>query len=262
MFSIQKISSTHQDSILSQAALPRSVWSLAVRLMDLYENGMLKDQKLNLSSLMAKPEFKQQYLAPIRAMNEEDQCKLLNKVISKEISLNELKTEAAQMKSISALKVAFVRLTNAESWEKARETYPSFATEEQLQRYSCCNLKKAIPQSFHDFCARAKVSMDTTVQSNTLESIFEFKNSDGQPVTVTVVEAKPTEVSGHMINVIQPSFSGADLAILVVDEVCLSYFMCVSWHGYRYLLWCQAICQSSPQLIVYCIFQIKHITDL
>lgn len=168
---------------------------------------------------MSKPEFKQQYLAPIRAMNEEDQCKLLDKVAAKEISLSELKSEAAQMKSISALKVAFVRLTNAESWEKARETYPNFATEEQLQRYSSCNLKKAIPQSFHDFCARAKVSTDSTMQPNTLESVFEFQSSDGPPVTVTVIEAKVTEVSGHMIHSIQPSFAGADLAIMMVDEV-------------------------------------------
>ena len=153
-------------------------------------------------------------------MNEEDQCKLLNKVVSKEISLNELKTEAARMKSISALKVAFVRLTNAESWEKARETYPNFATEEQLQHYSCCNLR--FPSRLLCPC-KGIYGYYYAVKHTRVR----FQNSDGQPVTVAVIEVKPTEVSGHMIHVVQPSFSGADLAIIIVDEVSSSNFMCV-----------------------------------
>ena len=60
--------------------------------IDLYEQAKLKGQKLNLASLLAKPEFKQQHLAPIRALDEDEQCKLLQRVIDRELSLAELKS--------------------------------------------------------------------------------------------------------------------------------------------------------------------------
>ena len=44
--------------------------------MVMFEMGGLKEQKLNLKNLVSRPEFKQQYLAPLRAMPEEDMCHL------------------------------------------------------------------------------------------------------------------------------------------------------------------------------------------
>ena len=46
--------------------------------IDLFENGKLKSQKLNLASLLSKPE---QYLAPIRALDVDEQCTSLQRVI-------------------------------------------------------------------------------------------------------------------------------------------------------------------------------------
>lgn len=60
------MSNTHKDS---QASL---VWDVAIKVMDLFENVKLKGQKLNLSTLSTKSEFKQQYLAPIRCIEEAD----------------------------------------------------------------------------------------------------------------------------------------------------------------------------------------------
>ena len=79
-----------------------------MKVIDLYEEAKLKGQKLNLSSLLSKPEFKQQYLAPIRALEENDQCLLLKKVIDKEISLAELKIESSNIKQLHSLRVAFM----------------------------------------------------------------------------------------------------------------------------------------------------------
>ena len=53
---------------------------MVIELMDLFEQAMLKGQKLNMASLLSKPEFKQQYLAPIRRLEESEQCLLLSKV--------------------------------------------------------------------------------------------------------------------------------------------------------------------------------------
>lgn len=76
----QDISNTHQDSIFSQAAFTKKVWDLATEVMDVFEHAKLKGQKLNLSTLLTKPEFKQQYFAPIRRLDESEQCYLLTKV--------------------------------------------------------------------------------------------------------------------------------------------------------------------------------------
>ena len=86
-----------------------------MKVMDLFEQAKLKGQRLNLSTLLAKPEFKQQYLAPIKAVDEEVQVKLLTKLIDGEISLQELKGEADKVKQIRALHTAFLRLTNTET---------------------------------------------------------------------------------------------------------------------------------------------------
>ena len=56
------------------ASLPKKVWDLAVDVMDRFEKTKLKDQKLRSAMATAKPDCKQQYLAPIRCLNYEDQC--------------------------------------------------------------------------------------------------------------------------------------------------------------------------------------------
>ena len=62
-----------------------------MKVMDIFEMGSLKDQKLNVKQLVLKPEFKQQYLAPLRALSIDDQYSILTKVVQKEIPLNSIK---------------------------------------------------------------------------------------------------------------------------------------------------------------------------
>lgn len=102
--------------------------------MDMYQEVRLKGQKLNMSSLIAQPEFKQQYLAPLRTLNPVEQVALLKKLA---ISLSELKAEAQRIKAMQRLKNTFVRLT-----------------EEQLGRFVQCDLRKNVPQVFLDFCLK------------------------------------------------------------------------------------------------------------
>jgi len=52
-----------QSTIYSQATVSRKVWLLVVEAMNMFGNVKLKSQKLNLTTLMSKPEFKLQYLA-------------------------------------------------------------------------------------------------------------------------------------------------------------------------------------------------------
>ena len=69
----------------------------------MFQQSKLKGQKLNLATLKSKPEFKQQYLAPIRCLEEEEQCKLLKKVLNKDVELKVAGAEAKQMASLKQL---------------------------------------------------------------------------------------------------------------------------------------------------------------
>ena len=202
------------------------VWGLVVQVMDRFELAKLKGQKLNLATLMSKPEFKQQYLAPIRCLDEEDQCALLQMVIDEKCSLAELKSEAAKRKQMKALHTAFVRLTNSESWESAQELYPQFANEQQLSKYIHVDLKKSVPQSFADFCQRAKAFDEAADSIDSL--VVQYKT-----VSAVVIEsAKVTEISGQQIRKAQSSFRGANLIVATVEDVsiyCIVYKYIVYW---------------------------------
>ena len=206
------MSNTHRDAIFYQAALPKRVWNMAIEVMDLFENAKLKGQKLNLSTLLTKPEFKQQYLAPIRRLNEHDQCTLLQEVINGGCSLADLKMKAGEIKQMNALQAAFLRLTNTETWEEAQEKYPLFASDAQLRKFLKVDLNKSVPQSFIDFCTRAKLS---EAQSETPSGpVVKLGTSVGY-----VLSAKITELSGQTVKAIYPEFRGANLSIVTFDTV-------------------------------------------
>ena len=187
-----------------------------MNVMDLFERAKLKGQRLNLSTLLAKPEFKQQYLAPIRALDEEVQVKLLTKLIDGEISLQELKGEADKVKQFRALHTAFLRLTNTETWEEAKQKFPHFASDKQMEKFMLCDLKKAVPKTFTDFCQRAKDSVAEELASE--PELHPFSVSVGA-VTITVVNSKVTEITGQKIRRSTRVFQGANLAVAQVQQV-------------------------------------------
>jgi len=196
--------------------MPKPVWDLLIQIMDLFEEGKLKGQKLNLSKLLSKPEFKQQYNVPKRALSEDDQCALLQRVVQKEISLNELKELSALKKSMYTLKTLFVKLTSSDT---AVEIFPTYATEAKLSRFLGCGLKKNIPKPFLNFCHLTKISEvgNSTTES---DSIIIFDCNDDLPVITNFIQGKLTDITGQKIQRTQPSFTGVDLAVVLIDKVC------------------------------------------
>ena len=71
--------------------------------------------------------------APIRTLSPTEQLSILQQVIDKHITIYDVKKVAGDLKKINSLKAAFIKLTNAESWDNAEATYPSFASEAQLK---------------------------------------------------------------------------------------------------------------------------------
>ena len=196
-----------------QAALPKRVWDLAIEVMDLFECVKLNEQKLNLSTLLTKPVFKQQYLAPIHRLEKHDQFTLLQKVVDGECSLSELKSEASELKHFHALRAAFLRLTNAETWEEAEEKYPVFVTDTQLRKFLKVDLTKAIPHSFMDFCTRAKLSeteLDAASSSSVIKDVCSYDY---------ILTSKLKQLLGQAIKDVYPYFRGAHLAIVSIGLV-------------------------------------------
>lgn len=185
--------------------------------MDLFESAKLKGQKLNLTSLLSKPEFRQQYLAPIWSLEADEQCLLLKKVIDGELSMAELKAEAGHIKQTASLKAAFVRLTNCESWGAAEQKYPQFATIQQLKKFAHLDFKKAIPTSFSEFCTRAKAS-ETSNEVPPESVVFSFES-----VKAHVIEANMSTLSGNVLRKSDPNFCGANLSLLEIKEVHVLY---------------------------------------
>lgn len=116
-----------------------------------------------------------------------------------------------------ALKTAFLRLTNTESWEEAVDKYPQFASEEQLRKYIRMDLNKTIPRSFADFCTRAKLSeSENSTSSN--NSYVTYQHAVG-----CVIDAKTTELSGYTITRSFAAFKGANIAMISLTKV----FRCI-----------------------------------
>ncbi len=114
---------------------------------------------------------------------------------------------------MKALRTAFVRLTNTDTWEAAQELYPHFATDDQLLKYIHVDLKKSIPQSFNDFCHRAKSSSSADKADGPMEVQF-------GAVTGTIIESNNvTEISGHRIQASCSNFCGANLTLASLEEV-------------------------------------------
>ena len=198
----------------------------------MYENGRLKDQKARCGVKAAKPEFKQQYLAPIRCLSLTDQCDLLLKCKAKEISLVDMKKRAEMLKKLDTLKKAFVKLTNSRSWEDAEDRFQPFASETELKKFTTLEIAKEVPQSFVNFCRRAKTSKETEL-SCTQDRITKY----GQLVAVTI-QSNLGDISGQMIKAAYPNFNGADMILMSVPEVRMCMFC-------MFLLLCLLILQGS-----------------
>ena len=215
--SMQDISATHRDAILHQASLPKAVWDVALDVMNAFEKVKLKDQRLKVSSAVSKPEFKQQYLAPIRSLEPQEQIFLLLKCKNGEISLSELKKEANSLKQLAALKKNFVKLTNSNNWEDAVARYPQFACESEMKKFIALDLSKGIPKSFLDFCKRAKSTADTGVTSS--DSSVDHTFVQYGNIVGYALKHNPLELSGLVITNMFPAFQGADMIVVPIKLV-------------------------------------------
>lgn len=154
---------------------------------------------------ISKPEFKQQFFAPLRRLSLNDQCNLLLRCKNKEISLAEMKQEADVLKRLETLKKSFVKLTNAKSWEDVVAQFQPFASVNELKKFSSLDLTKEVPPSFANFCRRAKASKES--------GLFHIEDqiTKHKELVACTLQGKFCELSGHVVMSAYLDFHGADL---------------------------------------------------
>ena len=188
------MSRTQRDNIFTQAAFEKNVWEVTVSVMNKFELGQLKGQKLNRKHLISTPEFKQHLLQPLHHLEPQFQQSVLQNVVDQEISLSEMKKSAADFRSMGIVKSTFLRLTSMHTWAEAAEKFPLFTSTKRLSQYTSLDFKHTVPEVFRTYCQAALDS--TATPSSSPPPTMNF-NVNG--VSVRLVEAKFSSISAQYL---------------------------------------------------------------
>lgn len=112
--SFPEMSRTQRENIFAQAMFTKEIWTLASKVMDMFEEGTLKDQHVK-KGLISTPQVMQHHLQPICRLPTTVQKSLLEEVIQEELSLKEMKDKA--------------------DYHRWAVTFPNFTTSERLQQF-------------------------------------------------------------------------------------------------------------------------------
>ena len=201
------------ENIFTQAAFTKSVWDLAMEVIEMYENGRLKNQKLSKKCMIVKPEFKQHNFQCLHNLSPEFQQEVLQEVINGTVSLDEMKKKANNFRSLVSIKKAFTKYTNS-TWDEAVERFPWHTEEERLATFLGLDFIKKVPESFQAYCQAAV---------------------RGEQQQFNTMSHKGAAASVHMMNVMEvsiaefmeecPSYTGAHLILTMVPKVsiCTDY---------------------------------------
>ena len=205
------MSDTQKNNTFAQAIFTNSVWQKAGKVMDLYERGELKGQRLSRKGLISKPEFKQQYFAPIQSLPQSFQLSCLAKVAKKEYSLEDLKKKAKEFRSMQTIQKAFCRCTNTVTWEEACDRFPHFTDSARLHQFLGLTFKP-IPEAFQAFCQAALQN-----ESVTNETAGEYCLNGSRAY---VVQADSLLLSHTDLKKACPLYTGAHLVLAPIPKVC------------------------------------------
>ena len=222
----QDMSRTQRENIFIQASFHKKVWELAFEVMDHFEMGQLKDQKLNRKHLMATPEFKQHLLQPLHHLDIEFQQSVLQRVLDNKLSLAEMKTSSLEFCSLSTAKSTFMRLTSTRSWSEAETKFPQFTSNERLSQYTSLSFKNGIPDHFRIYCQAA---LDSKNVIGSIPELSARKQVSG--VNIFFVEVGFESITAEHIRHIDATFSGAQLMMYRLPKVSGMYppMMCSSF---------------------------------
>ena len=100
---------------------------------------------------------------------------MLSAVVSKDLSLGEMKEEASRYRGLQAIKRAFCRCTNT-SWQEATLRYPRHTDKERLSQFLGLNFSKSLPGAFQSYCEAAMLQ-DINPYSHNEAAVYTVKHS-------------------------------------------------------------------------------------
>ena len=120
-------------------------------------------------------------------------------MIDEEISLKELKEEATNFHAFEAVKRAFIRCTNTQSWDDANNKFPSFTSEDRLKQFVKMDFRHSIPDVSKIYCQSALNSQMPT--GGTVHLV------DG--IRVALVRGTLPSTSAQEIKEVDSNYTGA-----------------------------------------------------
>ena len=135
------------------------------------------------------------------------------KVLSKEMSLNELKIHCQTHRALVEVRKNFMKCTNSDTWEEVERRFGTYAEEKHLMQFTTLPFTNGIPQVFKDYC-QAALTMTNTEPSD----CFMVHQNDTRGY---VICADPTMVTAADIKRAVNTFPGANLIIAQIPHVCL-----------------------------------------
>ena len=79
---------------------------------------------------------------PLQGLEKDTKDDLLNKVLTKQYSLKEMKEAADKIKKKKVAVQAFLKFTGEEDWESVKRRFPHHATEEKMAQFREVSLRK------------------------------------------------------------------------------------------------------------------------
>ena len=141
------------------ASLSIPCYQLLLKVFDDYENCCVKGQKISRSKKGAeaihKLDCRGTFFKCLRNLDEGIRQELLEKVVTKELSFQELCSTASRVKQLKEVQRMFMRSTAVTNWDEACQRYPSYTTTERLE--TLIGLNSSSP-AFIQYVQAAKLS--------------------------------------------------------------------------------------------------------
>ncbi|XP_070561784.1 uncharacterized protein [Ptychodera flava] len=151
----EKVDSAMMQSIFEISSMDEN-YELMMSVIEMYEDGATKGQKLKGEELRNRPVPPYTKLRDFFSIKTEDQCLLLENVLDSTMTFADMCKEASILKKLDLVQRSFCQQTHCldGGWEEAVERFPKEATRERLEEFTKLSFSRGIPDSFVNYCQR------------------------------------------------------------------------------------------------------------
>ena len=142
---ISQVRTLDDGCVFFLASLPKDTFTVAEKVFELYSTGEIKGQAAKRGTLGKKLDLKGSNFKHARGVDAMILHELLCEVASQEKTISEMTAECVKVKRLRDLQHTFVVQTGSESWEEAKQKYPTHTTPEALDEFLCVSFNPKTP---------------------------------------------------------------------------------------------------------------------